>query len=157
MVTLVKNPVMEKRQSIRVFLYGNNPADLSNIYDQITSIRKVKFITDYSFDLRGLVNKISSFNPNCLLVDDNMEKSDLKKLFVLLKGNHKTAQIPITIVQNSNKDDKPREGADGFILKHAMTSESLLNTIVNTLKMNNLQDFLKGSYLKRKSLLFNWK
>ncbi|MDH5602468.1 MAG: hypothetical protein OEY51_00925 [Cyclobacteriaceae bacterium] len=145
---------MEKRASIRVFLIGNNPSDLSNIYDQITSIRKVKFITDYSFDFKNLISKVARFSPNCLLIDDNMEKSDLKFLFSILNGHPKTKQIPITIIQNSNKDDMPREGASGFILKQAVTSEALFNTIINSLKLSDFKAYFDKSLSKRKKIFF---
>ena len=155
MVTLVKSPVMEKQKSLRVFLFGNNPSDLSNIYDQMTSIRKIKFITDYSFDFKNLLTRITKFNPDCLLIDDNMEKNDLKKLLSLLKGNQKTKRIPITIVQHTNRDDMPREGAEGFILKQTLTAESLLTTILSSMKAHDLQDYLKDSYSRRKRILVN--
>ncbi|MDH5604558.1 MAG: hypothetical protein OEY51_11490 [Cyclobacteriaceae bacterium] len=145
---------MEKRESIRVFLIGNNPSDLSNIYDQITSIRKVKFITDYSFDFKNIISKISRFSPASILVDDNMEKNDLKILFSTLCEHPKTRQIPITIIQNSNRDDMPREGASGFILKQAITSESLFNTIVNSLKSSGFKEYLNDSFAKRKKVFF---
>ena len=137
----------------RVLLVGNNPIELSDIHETMKKSRKVQFESDFVFDVGDLAKRLSRFNPDYIVIDDNLGKKDLNRVFKLLRNDSATASIPITIVQNSNIDNLPREGADEFILKNNVTPKSLTRALFNSLKVHEMRNYLRQSYLKRKQKL----
>lgn len=140
-----------------VLLIGNNPMDLGTIYDRLKKVTHVNYITEILFDVSNIVKKVLKYRPKYIIIDDNLSKEDMRGLLSKLKTHHRTMDIPITIVQNSNADDKPREGAEEFILKDSITSESISRSLVNSLKFSQMQSYLKKAYIKRKKLLQGFK
>jgi len=136
-------------------LIGNNPIELSNIYDKLKEIRNKTYNAEVGFEWRGLFNRIMRFNPACILIDDNMERSYMKKLLTRLSRNKKTKDIPIAVLKSSNKDSYVSQ-AEEFLLKDGVTSEVLSSSIANSIKLKKMQKNLALIYKKRKSQLKNW-
>ncbi len=152
---ITENPT--DRKSLSVLLIGNNPIELGSVYERLRESRVMNYISDIAFDLKDVLKKVRKINPQCIVIDDNLSKQELAEIMQLLKSNSRTKHIPITIIQNSNKDDAPRDGADEFILKDTITSESIAKTLLNSLKIHDMKEYLKKSYDKRKSQLLNFK
>ncbi|MDH5379337.1 MAG: response regulator [Cyclobacteriaceae bacterium] len=138
------------KKTMNVLLIGNNPSELSTIYEQIKKSRNVSYIAEVAFDISDIEKFVKKSKMDCIVIDDKMEKKELDNLFQYLKKNSLTSNIPITIVQNSNADDAPRGGADEFILKNSVTSETLTHALFNSLKIHELRNYLKKAYTKRK-------
>lgn len=147
----VNNKVGPK--SLNVLLIGNNPINLSQVYDRLKEYRLIKYEAETAFDPKDVFRKIKKFKPDSILIDDNMEKEELSEILSRLRSNISSKHIPITIIQHTNKDDHPRDGADEFILREEISSESLHKTILSSLKIHDLKDYLKQAYNKRKSML----
>lgn len=139
------------RDSINVFLIGNNPIELSNIYEKLKAIKSKTYNAEIGFDLKGIYKKIMKFHPSCILIDDNLEKPYLKTLLSKLSSGSKTRHIPITILKNSNYGESYLVGAQEFILKDGITSEALSKSILNSIRLRNMQEYLYTSYKKRQS------
>ncbi len=143
----------EVKKSKSVMLIGNNPIDLSDIYDRLKRASGITYVADIFFDAGRALKKVMKTHPNFIVVDDNIDRRELKKLLTALKGNEETMEIPITIVQNSNRDDISRDGAEEFILKSQITSESIKRTLTNSLKISRMQAYLRLAHRKRKKML----
>lgn len=141
---------------INVFLLGNNPIELSNIYEKLKEIRTKRFNAEISFDLKDAYKRIMKFNPKCILIDDNMESLYLKGLIKKLSSSGKTRGIPITIIKNSNYKDHHLTEAQDFILKDGITSEALSSSILNSIKWKSMQKIVIKTYTKRKSQFLNF-
>lgn len=154
MATLsTKQPIGD---SINVFLLGNNPIELSNIYEKLKGIRTKRFNAEIGFDLKDAYKRIMKFNPKCILIDDNLEGLYLKSLIKKLSSGGKTRNIPITIIKNSNYSNTYIGEAQDFILKDGITSEALSSSILNSIKWKSMHKLVSRSYEKRKSQLLSF-
>jgi len=142
-------------EPINVFLIGNNPIELSNIYEKLKEIRSKTYQTEIGFELRGLFKKIMKFNPACILIDDNVERSYMKKLTLKLASNKHTKDIPITILKNANRDSYITN-AEEFVLKESVTAELLSRSIVNSIRLKKMRTRISLMYRKRKSQVKSW-
>ncbi|UII33712.1 hypothetical protein LVD17_07755 [Fulvivirga ulvae] len=142
--------------SINVFLIGNNPIELSNIYEKLKAIKNKTYNAEIGFDLKGVYKKIMKFHPSCILIDDNLERSYLKSLLNKLSSWSKTRDIPIAILKNSNNGQSYLIGAQEFILKDGITSEALSKSILNSIRLRNMHKYLYTSYKKRQSQFLNF-
>ncbi len=152
METLTPTPINE---SINVFLIGNNPIELSSIYDKLKDIKSRTFKTEIGFELKGLVNKIRKFSPSCILIDDNLSRLDIVKLIKKLSSDNKTKNIPITVIKNSNYKEGFSEVQD-YVLKESMTSDSLSHSILNAIKFKRMHTYIYKKYKKNKSRLISF-
>jgi len=135
--------------AINVFIIGNNPIELSTVYERLRSIKNKTFNTEVGFELKGLYKKIMKFRPACIVIDDNIEKTYLLKLITRLKNNKQTSSIPITIIKNKNAEGSV-EFAEDYILKDNITDEVLSRSILNSIKFSKIRSYLKAQYRKKK-------
>lgn len=144
-----------KIEPINVFLIGNNPIELSNIYEKLKEIRTKSFQTEIGFELRGLFKKIMRFNPARILIADNVERAYMRKLTLKLAANKKTRDIPITILKNANRDCYITN-AEEFLLKESVTSELLSRSILNSIRLKKMRVRISAMYRKQKSNVKSW-
>ncbi len=85
-IPLQKSPSKSvSTQGLKVLLVGNNPIEMSKIYDQLKSLKERIAKIDISFDDRETLAYVNSHKPNCILIDDNYGSSPIKKLMTSLK------------------------------------------------------------------------
>lgn len=144
------------KDPVNVFLIGNNPIELSNIYEKLKAIKNKTYNAEIGFDLKGIYKKIMKFHPSCILIDDNIEKLYLRNLLNKLSTGAKTRDIPITIIKNSNYGESYLAGAQEFILKDGITAEALSRSISNSIRLRTMQKYLYQSYKKSRSQLLNF-
>ena len=142
-------------ERINVFLIGNNPIELSSIYEKLKQIKNRSYHTEIGFEIRGLFKKIRKFNPACILIDDNVERSYMKKLRLKLAADKNTRDIPITILKNSNRDSYITN-AEEFVLKESVTGELLSRSILNSIRLKQMRKNISLMYHKRKSQVKKW-
>jgi response regulator RpfG family c-di-GMP phosphodiesterase len=142
----------QSNESINVYLIGNNPIELSSIYEKLKAIKNRTFNTEIGFELKGLVKKIRKFSPSCILIDDNLERLHIKKLLKGLSANIQTRDIPITVIKNSNYKEGFGEVED-YVLKDVLTSESLFLSINNSIRLSKMHRFILKKYRKNKSII----
>ncbi len=141
----------ESTAPTNIYLIGNNPIELSSIYEKLRSIRTMTYKTEFDFDLSSILNKITQFNPACILIDDNLERFRLTKLIKRLRSDAKTKDIPITIIKNSNYHDAHVEDVHEFLLKDGITPETLQRSIFNSMRFRRMQAYIYKTYRKRKT------
>jgi len=142
--------------AINVFLIGNNPIELSNIYNKLKDIHHKTFKAEVGFELKGLFKRITRFNPACILIDDNVERQYVNQLLSRLSSNQKTRNIPITVLKNDNKDRHMLQ-AEEYLLKDGVTSEVLLKSILNSIRLKKMQRKAAIIYKKKKKQLASMK
>lgn len=149
---------IEKREQrakpINVLLIGNNPIEMSRILDKLNQLRDRKVITEIAFDLKSILERLISFNPNFILIDDNIGKVELTETVNKLAQNRKTKDVPITVLKNSNYEESLGSSSIlDYILKQNLSVESLYNTLKNSLKLRRTQLYLYQAYKRRRSQL----
>lgn len=140
--------------SINVFLIGNNPIELSSVYEKLLNIQSNIFKAEIGFEFNGLFKKIKRFNPSCILIDDNIERIQIKKILKKLTHNSLTRHIPVTVLKNSNYNEGFSEAQD-YLLKNDLTSEKLTKSILNTIRLRRMQLFVIKKYRKNRSLFMS--
>jgi DNA-binding NarL/FixJ family response regulator len=146
-----------ENKPIHVLLVGNNPIELSTITGFLGNNSGTRFISEIAFDLKSLFSRIARFKPNYILIDDNIGRSDMKKLVQKLHGSNKTKDIPIAILKNSNYSEALNSlDVQDYLLKNHMSSESLTRSIVNGLKFRKTRAFLYQSLKRGKKRLLDF-
>ncbi|MEQ8925140.1 MAG: hypothetical protein RLO81_04965 [Fulvivirga sp.] len=139
---------------INVFLIGNNPIELSSVYTQLKQIKSRVVNAEIGFELSGLLKKIKKFKPACILIDDNVERLQIKKILRKLTQNSDTRNIPITVLKNSNYNEGYCEAQD-YLLKANLTSEKLSHSILNSIRFKKMHLYMLKKYRKNKSRLLD--
>lgn len=147
----MKASTLPATDPMNVYLIGNNPIELSSIYDKL----KTNFRAEICFELKGLYSKIRRFRPQCILIDDNLDRVMIKKILRRLSSRNITRDIPVTIIKNNNYTEGFSEAQD-FVLKNELTSEGLSRSIKNSIRMKRMQYYLIRKYRKNKGRIQNW-
>lgn len=137
-------------EELNVLLIGNNPIELSKIFDSIRKAPGRRILTEIAFDIKTVLDRLVRFRPNFILIDDNIGKSELKHAVTLLTHDRKTKNIPIAVLKNSNYEEVFSVGVMDYILKENINGESLYTALSNSLKFRRTQLYLFEAFEKRK-------
>jgi chemotaxis response regulator CheB len=141
-------------QPIRILLIGNNPIEMSTLLEVIAKVPGRNIITEIAFDAKSILNRLLKFDPTFILIDDNIGRQELSHTIDSLSHNEKTRNVPITVIKNSNYSEAlATSDILDFLLKKNLTTESLYNTIKNTLKFKRTRQLLSEAYNRRRGLL----
>ncbi len=140
-------------EPLNVLLIGNNPIDLTKTLEKLNQIHGRRIITEIAFDLRSIVERLINFNPNFILIDDNIGKLELTETINTLAKSRKTKDIPITVLKNSNYHESSLSGILDYVLKQHFSAESFYSILRNSLKFKRTQLYLYKAYQRRKRQL----
>lgn len=129
---------------IRVLLVGNNPIEMSIIYEKLYSLKdKIKHI-ETAFSREDMLRKIHTMHPNCLLLDDNIGLSPLKRIINNVNDLSKEA-ISITLLKSHNKQELT-SGVQEYLMKEGMDGTKIYNALKNALRFKKTQQFFRIKY-----------
>lgn len=141
-------------EPLHLLLVGNNPIELSSIMNKVQMIPGNKIVTEIAFDVKSLQERLANFRPNYILIDDNIGRSELTEALQALGANKKTKNIPVTVLKNSNYEESHGSSTVlDYVLKQNISTESILNTVKNSIKSRRTQLFLYKAYNMRKRQL----
>lgn len=141
-------------EPMHVLLVGNNPIELSAVLKKLQDVRGFKIVTEIAFDVKSIMERLIRFNPNFILIDDNLGKTELKETINTLSSNAKTKDIPITVLKNSNYHESLTANSIlDFLLKKNLSSDAIYNTLKNSLRFKRTQLYLYQMYQKRKDFI----
>lgn len=133
---------------ISVLLVGNNPIEMSLIYEKLYALKhKIKSIeTAFSHD--DMLKKINLMHPNCLLLDDNIGLNPLKAI-VNSVNQLGVEAISITLLKSHNKQEIT-SGVQEYLMKEGIDGMKIYNALKNALKFKKTQQFLRIKYYSGK-------
>jgi PleD family two-component response regulator len=137
---------------LKLLVVGNNPIELSSVLEKIEKIDREKDVR-IAFDFQSIIDRLSNFRPNFILIDDNIGKAELRHAVDELLSDRRTRNIPITVIKNSNYREAISTGVMDFILKENLSGESIYRALSNSFKIKKTQLYLYNSYKKRKGQL----
>lgn len=140
-------------EPLNVLLIGNNPIDLTRMLEKINQIHGRRIITEIAFDLRSIVERLASFTPNFIIIDDNIGRSELTLTVERLAKSRKTKDVPITVLKNSNYRESLATGIMDYVLKQNFSAEAFYSLLRNSLKFKRTQLLLQNAYQRRKQQL----
>lgn len=151
MKMLVRNKMMEP---LNILLVGNNPIELSAVLEKLNQLRSRKLVINIAFDVKTILERLATFNPNFILIDDNIGRRELIDTVNKLSANRKTRNVPITVLKNSNYHEAlASPGILDYILKQNISTDAIYNMVKNTLKFKRTQQYLLDAYKQRKKLI----
>jgi DNA-binding NarL/FixJ family response regulator len=142
---------VQAHASLHILLIGNNPIELSGMLETISKVPGRKIVTEIAFDVKTSWERMLKFQPNFILIDDNIGRAELSQTVVSFTNHSRTRHIPITVLKNSNYEEAivSSDIAD-YLLKRNLTAEALYNALKNTLKFSRTRQYLIKAYSKRK-------
>jgi CheY-like chemotaxis protein len=138
--------------TLKLLVVGNNPIELSRVLEQIEKIDRDKDIK-IAFDFQSIIDRLSHFTPNFILIDDNIGRNELRQVVDQLLSERRTRKIPITVLKNSNYREAITSGVMEFLLKENLSSDKIYKALRNSLKLRKTEMYLINSYKKRKGQL----
>ncbi len=114
-----------KAEKVPVLIIGNNPREMTSIYNSLASSREVSYKPDVCFDVKDCFSKIQESKPDVILVDDNLLFDDISKMVRVLRQNAKTRDIKIIVMKSSNWNYHVVDDVDDYILKDTINPETI--------------------------------
>jgi len=145
--------VENKKNSVDILLVGNNPMEMSVIYEKLQKYKRGILDASITFELKGLLNKIIKLKPKSIVIDDKYGQEELKSVINALLRNAKTKHIPITLIKNSNHAEGVDIGADDYVLKNNLSAIELFASIKNAVKFRATRNYLNQTYNKHSGIL----
>lgn len=142
--------IVKSETQLNVLLVGNNPIDLSRTEEGLGQIQNHRVIIETAFDLTSILERLSRFRPNFILLDDNLGATGLRLIVDALQTHRKTKNIPVTVLKNSNYIDTINAGVMNYVLKQSITGDALYTAFMNSLKFKRTQQYLQQAYKKRR-------
>lgn len=137
---------------LKLLVVGNNPIELSRVLEQIEKIDRQKDVK-IAFDFHSIIDRLSNFKPDFILIDDNIGRSELRHVVDSLLSERRTKNIPITVLKNSNYHEAISTGVMDYVLKENLSGDKIYRALRNSLKIKKTQLYLYNSYKKRKGQL----
>lgn len=128
-----------KRIKIPILIIGNNPIEMTSIYNVLVGIQSKNYVAEVCFDVEDSFEIIQKDKPKVILIDDNLILDDIYKMVRVLKQNAKTKHIKVVVLKSSNWNYNVIDNVDNYILKDTIKGELLDKVIDNTLSSGNLQ------------------
>jgi len=138
--------------TLKLLVVGNNPIELSRVLEQIEKIDRKKDVK-IAFDFHSIIDRLSNFTPDFILIDDNIGKNELRQVVDQLLSERRTKNIPITVLKNYNYRETITSGVMEFLLKENLSSENIYKALRNSLRLRKTEMYLINSYKKRKGQL----
>ena len=133
----------------RVLVVGNNPIDLSFIFERLQAISGRNVLTETAFDLPSALQRLDNFRPEHILIDDNVGQPAMQAMVIeLQKGWMRT--VPITVLKNSNYQQSIATGVMNYVLKQNLSSELLYKELLNSIHFLKTRLSLERFYRKRR-------
>lgn len=151
MITEIKSSTVSEK--LNVLVVGNNPIELSRVFEKLHKVPGKDIITEIAFDLKSSLERLIKFQPQYILIDDNIGKAELKTTVTALTKGRKTKNIPITVLKNSNYHEAINTGALNFVLKESLSAELLYQELKNSLRLKKTQLLFLNAYKQRKGQL----
>jgi DNA-binding response OmpR family regulator len=122
-----------KRENIPVLIIGNNPIEMTQVYNLLVTNPLKNYVADVCFDVKDSFNRITKQKPSVILIDDNLLGEDINKLVKVLRSNAKTKNIKVIVLKSSNWNFNVIDNVDDYILKDTVTSGLLDRMIIKNL------------------------
>lgn len=128
-----------KRLKVPVLIIGNNPIEVTSIYNNLIGIQSKNYLADVCFDVADSFEIIQKDKPDVILIDDNLMMDDIHKMVRILKQNPKTKHIKLIVLKSSNWNYNVIDNVDNYILKDTIKADVLDRVIENTLNSQKNQ------------------
>ncbi|BDD00286.1 response regulator [Persicobacter psychrovividus] len=121
-------------QSLRVLMLGNNPIELGRLYDLLQASKEQEYQLEVSFNEHDALRKATNFKPDCIVLDDNLDKEQIQHFSEMLQQDQYLRHVPITLVKNSNRWSVVAKGIHEYVLKNMLSTKTLSRAVLNAVR-----------------------
>jgi len=140
-------------EEMNVLMIGNNPLELARVFNYLKTLPDKKVIAEIAFDLKSGLQRLTKFNANFIILDDNLGRRELTDAVGSLSHYKKTKNIPVAVLKNSNYHEAFGGVAMNYILKENLSEKVIYAAFRSSLISARAQLYLKKVYKKRKGQL----
>lgn len=152
--TITPKPVSSTIENIKVLLVGNDPIALGHTYDSLANLQE-KWLELYtSFDTKDAWKKVVKYSPSCLVVDDTLNKSDLRAL-VEKVNEWKKSSVSITLLRSRSNRRLVLNNIQEYLIKEDIDPTRLLRGIQQAIKWKKAEQYFRVKYRKHSRGLQN--
>ena len=127
--------VRKKKEHVNVLIIGNNPIEITSIYNGLNEYRGKNYIADVCFNIKDSLVKMIKRKPDCILLDDNLLLDQIKLLISKIRENSRFSGIPIVLLKSSNFNFAFGNEVQDFLLKANLSTEILSSTIEKNISL----------------------
>lgn len=127
--------VRKKKEHVNVLIIGNNPIEITSIYNGLNEYRGKNYIADVCFNIKDSLGKMLKRKPDCILLDDNLLLDQIKLLISKIRENSRFSGIPIVLLKSSNFNFAFGNEVQDFLLKANLSTEILSSTIEKNISL----------------------
>lgn len=120
-------------------IIGNNPIEMTTIFNMLVTNRKNHYMADVCFDLQDSFDRIGKFKPDLILLDDNLPSDDINRFMKVLRNSSRTREIRTILLKSSNWNLHIFDHMDDYILKETITIDVLDRLISRNTKEKHFQ------------------
>lgn len=131
--------VFLKREVKSILIIGNNPIEMTSLFEILNSNKKYNYLAEVCFDVRDSFSLINRSKPDVILLDDNLNAEDTSHFMKVLRSNSRTKHIKVILLKSSNWNFNIFDHMDDYVLKETIGSELLDRLIDRTLKQRHFQ------------------
>jgi len=133
---------------ISVLLVGNNPIEMSAIYEKLHGLKDKITNIETAFSQEDMLRKINLMHPNCILLDDNIGLNPLKTIINNINALSKEA-ISVTLLKSQNRQELT-SGVQEYLMKDGLDGIRIYNALRNALRFKKTQQFFRIKYYSGK-------
>ena len=127
---------------------------MGGVLEKLKQVRGQRIATEIAFDVKSILERLLRFQPNFILIDDNLGRHELMETVNALSAHRTTKDVPITVLKNSNYSESfAATSILDYLLKQNLSAEDLYKTLKNTIRFRNTQRYLYQAYQKRRRQL----
>ena len=119
-----------KTEPIPVLIIGNNPIEMTSVYNMLVGNQSKNYIADVCFDVKDCFDRITHQKPRVILIDDNLYNDDINKMIRVLRQNMKTKDIRIIVMKSTNWNYNVIDNVDDYILKDTLNM-SMIDRLIH--------------------------
>lgn len=131
--------LVPKRIEKKILIIGNNPREMTTIYNMLASNRKNHYLSDVCFDISDSFDRIGKTKPEIIFLDDNLPAEDINRFMKVLRSSSKTKGIRTILMKSSNWNLHIFDHMDDYILKETTTNDVLERLISRNTRENHYQ------------------
>lgn len=128
-----------KRENIPVLIIGNNPIEMTQVYNTLVTNTSKNYVADVCFDVKDSFDRIGKQRPDVILIDDNLLLEDINKLVKVVRSNTKTKSVKIIVLKSTNWNYIVIDNVDDYILKDTVNRGMLDRLIHKNLHQQEAQ------------------
>lgn len=137
-------------EEFNVLVVGNNPIEMSTLFQRLGEVVGKKIITRAAFDVKSIADRLDGFKPQYVLIDDNLGIGEMTLAIDGLKRNRQTRHAPITVLKNSNYESTVSTGILNYVLKESSSGDNLYHAFLHSIKFRRTQLLMAKAYRNRK-------